>query len=57
MYYAIDDGNGDQITTGLRACEAQRVAQRIADERGDSVWLYEVGSDAPADEIAPAVQS
>ncbi len=51
--YAIDDGNGNQITTGLSEHDARRVAQRIATERGESVYLYEtpVRLDADGDPI------
>lgn len=38
--YSIDDGNGNQITAGLQEHNATEVAQRIANERGASVWLY-----------------
>lgn len=40
-------GDGDQITTGLEPVEvsdqARIVAQRIADERGEPVWLCSEG--------------
>jgi len=55
--YAIDDGDGYQITTGLQEHEAHRVAQRIANERNESVYLYEEGSEegseTETEEIAP----
>ncbi len=38
--YSIDDGESNMITGGLQACEVWRVAQEIADERGESVWVY-----------------
>jgi hypothetical protein len=54
--YAIDTGDGIQITTGLSAHTAHRTAQRIADERGEPVYLYETGTgedELEAEEIAP----
>jgi hypothetical protein len=38
--YSIDDGHGNLITTGLASQTARSTAQRIADERGESVYLY-----------------
>jgi len=40
MTYSIDDGNGNQLTTGLQEHEAHASAQRMADERGEPVYLY-----------------
>ena len=37
--YSIDDGHGNQITTGLAAHLARRTAQRIADKRDEAVYL------------------
>ena len=39
--YAIDDGEGNEITAGLSEHEARKTAQRIATERGIPVYLYE----------------
>jgi hypothetical protein len=40
--YAIDDGNGNQITCGIQLEHmALRMAQRIANERGESVYVYD----------------
>lgn len=55
-YYAIDTGDGDQLTTGLQDYDyARRVARRIATERGESVYLYEIPSEegAESEEIEP----
>jgi hypothetical protein len=41
--YAIDDGNGNRLTAGLPENRARAVAQRMADERGEPVYLYETG--------------
>jgi len=46
--YAIDDGDSDLIVDGLQGYDyARRTAQRIADERGEPVYLYD---SAPADD-------
>lgn len=58
-YFSVDDGNGNQLTTGLQGRDnARKVAQRMADERGEPVYLYQPvldGSDteAESEEIAP----
>lgn len=57
-YWEISDGNGNQLTTGLSVHTAREVAQRKADERGESVWLYEcpTGDDGDdGEEIRPGV--
>lgn len=46
--YSIEDGDGNQITTGLPARTASKTAQRIADERGQGVWLYRDSDGAQA---------
>ncbi len=51
--YSIDDGNGDQLTTGLSEHDVWTVAQRLANERGESVWVYEDGSDEELTEVEP----
>jgi hypothetical protein len=38
--YAIDDGTGNQITTGLSEHDVNRVAQSIATRRGETVYVY-----------------
>ncbi len=38
--YGLDTGTGDAVTTGLQEHEARRVAQRIANERGETLYLY-----------------
>lgn len=52
MTYAIDDGHGNQITTGLSEQTARQTAQRIADERSQTVYLYAL-PDGEYEEIAP----
>lgn len=49
--YSIDDGHGNQITTGLSAHIARSTAQRMADERGEAVTLY--SDDEDGEEIEP----
>lgn len=44
MYFAIDDGDGNQLTTGLPARLAREAAQHRADDLGRSVWLYQVST-------------
>lgn len=53
--YMLVDGDGNQITNGLGEYEANRVAQRIANERGESVWLESICStdDVEAVEYTP----
>ena len=53
MTYMVCDGNGNQITDGLQQHEAHRVAKRIANSRGESVWLSENTSPDMGEEIAP----
>lgn len=57
--YAIDDADGTQITSGLGESDARETAQRIADRRGEAVYLYPVAGgdaadrDATPEEILP----
>ena len=49
--WGVDDGDGNQITTGLSPeIHARRVAQSIANERGTSVWLYNLAEAREASE-------
>lgn len=52
-YYGIDDGNGNQVSTGLTERDAYRVAQERANERNEPMFVYEVGSDADATRVDP----
>lgn len=56
-YYAVDDGEGNELTTGLGEHEARKVAQRMADDAGKSVYLYEVGSSEEPEEFTPTADS
>lgn len=41
--YAIDTGDGNELTAGLQGYDqARKVAQRFANERGESVFLYAI---------------
>ena len=53
--YSIDDGNGNQLTTGLSEHNAHATAQWLAGERGESVYLYstEDGVQSRYETIAP----
>lgn len=51
--YGLDDDNGNQITTGLPAHTARSTAQRMADERAKTLYLYELGSDADPEVVKP----
>jgi len=58
-YWNIDSGDGNELTAGIQLeSEARKIAQRMANERGESVYLYEVGagdgeSEADSEEIEP----
>lgn len=52
--YNIADEVGTDYTVGLQGdLVARRTAQRLADQHGKSVYLYEVGSDDEPEEIEP----
>lgn len=53
--YSIDDGHSNQITTGLSERDARTTAQRIANERGESVYLYS-GDSEPVEIKAETVR-
>jgi hypothetical protein len=38
--YSIDDQHGNEITTGLNERNARATAQKIANKRGETVYLY-----------------
>ena len=48
--YMICDGNGNAITMGLQEHNARRIAQEIADDRGESVWLSLEGDEGGEEE-------
>lgn len=47
--YGIDTGNGTQITAGVSGYDILRVAQCVANERGETVYVYEC-YEMPADD-------
>jgi hypothetical protein len=55
MTYMVCDEDGYALTDGLQEHDAREVAQRMANERGESVWLSRSGSDGMGDEIVPVV--
>lgn len=53
--YSIDDAHSNQITTGLQGYDAARkTAERMANERGEAVYLYADGGEY--EEVAPAAK-
>lgn len=50
--FSIDDGDGTELAAGLSEYEVERVAQRLADERGEPVWYYR----SPAREDEESIQ-
>lgn len=60
--YAIDDGHGNQITAGIEDyTEALATATRMATDRGEPVYLHEMGDedseDSKPERIAPEVEA
>lgn len=56
--YMIMDGDGNEITCGVQEHEIDAMAQRIATERGESVWYSdESDPDDQGKEVAPARQA
>lgn len=53
MNYMICDEDGDALTDGLQEHEARRVAQIMANERGESVFLSVSGSTDMGEEFEP----
>lgn len=51
--YMVCDGNGNALTDGLQEHEAYTVAQRMANGRGESVWLSAHDDDSMGEEIKP----
>ncbi len=43
--YSIDNGRGEQTTAGVSEERVWIVAQRMADERGEPVYVYEGNGD------------
>ena len=53
MTYMVCDGDGYALTDGLQEHEAERVAQSMANDRLESVWLSESDSEDEGEEFAP----
>jgi hypothetical protein len=51
--YMICDGDGNALTDGVQEHEADRIAQNIANRRGQSVWLSPSDSDDIGTEFEP----
>lgn len=53
--FGIDDGHGNRITVLSEVpTHARTIAQRLANERGESVWLYRLDAqEEEAREIEP----
>jgi hypothetical protein len=54
--YNIRDTDGIALAVGMSEAEARRIAQRVANTLGESVWLRKVGSDG-AEEVHPEIVS
>lgn len=52
--YAVDTSDGNELCGGLPAETARETAQRWADRLGQSVYLYEMGSDDESEEVEPS---
>jgi len=54
MTYGIEDGNGNELSTGYsREIEVERAAQDAANRLGRSVYWYEDGEDGWQEEVDP----
>jgi hypothetical protein len=51
--YMICDENGNALTDGVQECEARQIAQSMADNRLESVWLSESDSTEMGEEFEP----
>jgi hypothetical protein len=52
--YMVCDADGYALTDGLQEHEARAVAQRMADSRGERVWLSAHGEDGEGEEFEPS---
>lgn len=53
--YSIESEGGQEMSSGLDEATARRVAQQLANDRGESVYLYEGVGNEP-EEIKPEVE-
>ena len=44
--YSIDDEFGTELAAGLTESAARKEAQRLANKRGESVYMYDSSADA-----------
>lgn len=54
--YAVDDGDGNRLTAGLGEHNVRRVAQNLANDRGEPVYFYstnEGDEDMTPEEVKP----
>lgn len=54
--YMICDEDGFALTDGAQESEARSMAQRLANEREESVWLSESASEGAGEEFPPQSQ-
>lgn len=55
--YMVCNAEGYAETDGLQEHEARMVAQRIANDKGESVWLSQSDSDEMGEEIVPEIEA
>lgn len=55
--YMVCNAEGYAETDGLQEHEAYMVAQRIANDKGEPVWLSESGSEEMGEEIVPEIEA
>jgi hypothetical protein len=56
MFYVICDEDGHAITDDVQEHEVRQMAQRLANQRGKSVWIYpsdDDGRTALGEEVQP----
>lgn len=54
--YCIDTGEGNQLTAGVSGYEILGVAQALADQRGEPVYVYEWGGRTGDDKDPAALE-
>jgi hypothetical protein len=59
MFYVICDEDGHAITDDVQEHEVRQTAQRLANQRGKSVWIYpsdDDGRTALGEEVEPEAE-
>lgn len=59
MFYVICDEDGHAITDDVQEHEVRQTAQRLANQRGKSVWIYpsdDDGRTALGEEVKPEAE-